>query len=410
MSPGEAAPSPTQFGPLPQGLDSATVLVVDDEATQILLLEHLLRENGRVRIVGTTDSREAARLFDAHAPDLVLLDLEMPYMDGYAVLEQLRARTPEGDFLPILVISGQVRAEAKRRALACGATDFVGKPYDPVETVLRVRNQLQARTLHRRLLQENERINQAVRERTRELQDALHTAGAASRAKSAFLSVVSHELRTPLTAIIALAELLRSQSESPLTPAQEQDLLGILAQAEHLADLISEILEFTNLETGTATMRSEPLDVRTLVWEVLESVDVPAGVQIHTDLPEGEVHLVSDSVHLLRVLTQMLSNAVKFAAEGEVRVSVRESDAGVTFEVQDFGAGIRPEHREQIFEAFWQAEDPMTRRASGLGLGLSVARERARLLGGTLYLAEGNAPGARFVLTLPTAAPPPPAA
>lgn len=106
MSPGEAAPSPTQFGPLPQGLDSATILVVDDEATQILLLEHLLREKGRVRIVGTTDSREAARLFDAHAPDLVLLDLEMPYMDGYAVLEQLRARTPAGDFLPILVISG----------------------------------------------------------------------------------------------------------------------------------------------------------------------------------------------------------------------------------------------------------------------------------------------------------------
>jgi putative two-component system response regulator len=149
---------------------ASKILVVDDEEANVQLLERLLRREGYARIASTTDPRQVLPIFQKFQPDLLLLDLMMPHLDGYAIMKQLKPGIPPGGFLPILVITADVSTPTKHRALADGATDFLTKPIDGAEVVLRVHNLLETRCLHRRLEGENERLEVRVQERTRELQ------------------------------------------------------------------------------------------------------------------------------------------------------------------------------------------------------------------------------------------------
>lgn len=132
----------------PEIIKEARVLVVDDEGGNLRLLEKLLQKAGYAHVRTTTDAREVVAIFDDFAPDLILLDLHMPEMDGFAVMEQLRPKIPEGTYLPILVLTADITPEAKRRALLVGAKDFLTKPFDSFEAMLRVWNLLEARFLY----------------------------------------------------------------------------------------------------------------------------------------------------------------------------------------------------------------------------------------------------------------------
>jgi putative two-component system response regulator len=132
-------------------LTDARILVVDDERVNVLLLERILGQQGYTNIRSTTDSYQAAALYEEFEPDLVLLDLHMPGLDGFAVMEQLGSRTPSDTFLPVLILTADIRPEVKRRALSAGAKDFVTKPFDRTEVLLRMQNLLETRFLHLRL-------------------------------------------------------------------------------------------------------------------------------------------------------------------------------------------------------------------------------------------------------------------
>jgi putative two-component system response regulator len=148
------------------------ILVVDDEDMNIQLLRHVLEPAGFTRLVTATDPRSVMPLFRAARPDLVLLDLKLPHLDGYHLLDLLRAEIPPDDYLPILVLTSDASADARRRALAGGAQDFLAKPLSPMEIRLRVGNLLETRFLHLALRDENERLEERVRQRTAELEEA----------------------------------------------------------------------------------------------------------------------------------------------------------------------------------------------------------------------------------------------
>lgn len=151
---------------------SAQLLIVDDEEPNLGLLEFLLRQAGFHQLTSTTDPRHALPLFQKCRPDLVLLDLGMPHLDGFAVLSQLRARIPADGYLPILVLTGDDSPEARQRALSEGARDFLRKPFDPAEVVLRIRNLLETRFLYLRVQQQNQQLEEKVLRRTEQLQQA----------------------------------------------------------------------------------------------------------------------------------------------------------------------------------------------------------------------------------------------
>ncbi len=153
-------------------LKDAAILVVDDEGSNVLLLKRLLTQAGYTNVRSTTDPRQVLSLYSAAPPDLILLDLHMPHLDGFAVMEALAPQIPAGTYLPILVLTADITPEAKRRALAIGAKDFLTKPFDHTEVLLRIRNLLETRYLHRQLQGQNRLLEEKVRERTLELEEA----------------------------------------------------------------------------------------------------------------------------------------------------------------------------------------------------------------------------------------------
>ena len=228
----------------------------------------------------------------------------------------------------------------------------------------------------------------------------------ASEAKSNFLAIMSHELRTPLNAILGYSDLLLAGVPEHIPPASETQVESMRVAAQHLSELIEEILTFARIEAGQEHAQIQMVELSGLVDGVRELVEPLARAKdltFHAQLQEGLGRVRTDARRLRQILLNLLSNAVKFTDEGEIRLDVaRDDDEGeLVLSVSDTGTGIAAENLEQIWEPFWQAEQTKTRRASGTGLGLSVVRQLARLLGGEVRVQSTMGRGTTFFVTLP---------
>jgi signal transduction histidine kinase len=226
---------------------------------------------------------------------------------------------------------------------------------------------------------------------------------AASEAKSAFLATMSHELRTPLNAIIGYQSLLKEGIDGSLNTSQLTQLSRIRAGADHLLGLIDEILTYSRVEAGKEIVRLDEADLRPIAEEAITMVRPLAeakGLPLNADVPD--VQLATDAGKLRQILLNLLSNAVKFTDRGEIRLRARLTGDTAEFSVIDTGIGIAEENLQRIFEPFWQVEQSSTRRAGGTGLGLSVTRSLARLLGGDVAVQSKLGEGSTFTVTLPT--------
>lgn len=234
--------------------------------------------------------------------------------------------------------------------------------------------------------------------------DARSEAESANRAKSDFLAVMSHELRTPLSAIMGYQELLADGITGPVNEQQAQQLGRIKVSARHLLSLIDEILTFTRLDAGQETLTIGPADLSCIIDESVELVEPLAharhlGVQVVKPLVETIIQ--TDPTKVRQMLVNLLSNAVKFTDEGSVRVTGEVVGGQVILTVSDTGVGIEAEHHQRIFEPFWQVEQKATRRSSGTGLGLTVTRRLANLMGGDINVTSESGRGTTFTIMLP---------
>jgi PAS domain S-box-containing protein len=227
---------------------------------------------------------------------------------------------------------------------------------------------------------------------------------AASEAKSAFLATMSHELRTPLNAIIGYQSLLKEGIDGALNESQLAQLSRIRAGADHLLGLIDEILTYSRVEADKEIVRLEEVELRPIVDEAITMVKPQAdtkGLALRVDVPDST--LKTDGGKLRQILLNLLSNAVKFTDRGEISLRARVNGDAAEFFIADTGIGIADENLQRIFDPFWQVEQSSTRRAGGTGLGLSVSRSLARLLGGEIRAESKLGKGSRFIVTLPAA-------
>jgi two-component system, sensor histidine kinase and response regulator len=239
-------------------------------------------------------------------------------------------------------------------------------------------------------------------------QEARREAETANRTKGDFLAVMSHELRTPLSAIIGYQELLADGITGPVTEQQRHQLGRIKVSARHLLELIDEILTYSRAEAGKEEVQYEVAGVNTMVDDaaaLIEPLAADKHVKFSVVRLDAPLEIRTDPRKVRQVLVNLLSNAVKFTdADGAVTLRAHRRGDTLEMTITDTGIGIEPDHLDRIFDPFWQVEQKATRRAGGTGLGLSVSRRLARLLGGDVLVASEPGVGSSFTVVLPVGA------
>jgi signal transduction histidine kinase len=231
---------------------------------------------------------------------------------------------------------------------------------------------------------------------------------AARRAKTDFLSVVNHELRTPLTAVVGYADLLEAGIPGPVTDKQRRHLVRIKESAWDLLELIDGILGYARYEGERAELNVKTVEPEVLLQDALRLVEGAAtekGLFLAVDAPPLLPAFPTDAEKARRILFHLLSNAVKFTPEGEVRVKIRSDSKWVCFSIADTGIGIPSTETRAIFEPFWQGERPETRTAGGAGMGLSLALKLAELLSGSIEVESEVNEGSTFTVRFPREGP-----
>ena len=352
------------------------ILVVDDEMGPRESLKMILNPYYNVHIAER--GGQAIELLAKHPVDLVTLDLKMPGFTGINVLEKIKQYDPD---IEAIIITGYGSLDTAIEGLRLGAFDYISKPFDVNHILALVRRGLERRGAKARL----------------------------RRVKSDFLSNVSHELRTPLSVVVGFVYLLLNQVIGKLTEEQQKVLETVYRNSEELLELIDNVLWLTSLNSGDSGTLIEKFDARDVVNDTLKRYDHTLrekGLHLRTDLADTGVWIVSDRSKIERIFHNVFNNAVKFTSQGEISVKLYPAvdRNGVKFEVADTGVGIEKNKIDSIFEPFHQVDNSSQRSFSGLGLGLTVARRMAELVGGKIEIASESNVGTRVVMTFPTQA------
>ena len=363
------------------------ILVVDDIAANRLAIRTALSNVDATFV-------EAANGFDALAITLeedlalILLDVQMPEMDGFEVCERLRANPQTAD-TPVIFVSAANKADEDRiHGYLSGATDYLSKPIH--DHILRAKTQV-----FLRLYRQN-----------RELQAALAAAQAADRAKDAFLANVSHELRTPLNAVIGLSALARRSS----TDARQREYLDKVNDAgQTLLAIINDLLDLTKIAAGELQFEATPFSLRQTAARVLSVIGHLAagkGLLLHGEIDETLPDvLVGDPLRLEQILLNLLNNAIKFTESGRIVVRVGLAElAGqrvrLQIEVEDSGIGMSDDEIGQIYKPFVQADPSISRKHGGTGLGLAICKQLAEGMDGAIEVSSRPGHGTRFLVRL----------
>src|ERR1700693_6014061 len=402
-------------------LKQARILIVDDDVGTICLLQNVFNRTGFVNHTSLTDSREAIQRIFELQPDLILLDLNMPNVTGFDILHELRHTLPPDlrpplppdAFLPVLVVTGESDSKTKRKSLAAGATDFLQKPFDMTELLMRIRNFLRTRLLHLEVEKQNIGLEQKVSERTAELSSALTELKQTQnqivqqerlRAFGEMAGGVVHDFNNSLLSIIGYSDLLLNNPDVLADRSITLRHLKTMNTAgRDAAHVVSRLRDFYR------NRESEDIFAAVDLNEVIEqsvSLTQPkwktqalaSGHKIEVALDLGKVPPVSGNPPDLReALTNLIFNAVDaMPAGGTVTLRSRAEDKAVLFEISDTGTGMSEDVRTRCLEPFFS-----TKGEKGTGLGLSMVFGIIKRHNGTLDIESALDRGSTFRIRLP---------
>lgn len=365
---------------------SFAILLVDDREENLYALEKTL-QNDHLKMIKALSGEEALKIALKEDISLILLDVQMPGMDGFEVAEILSGSNKTKNIPIIFITAISKEKEFILKGYEKGAVDYIPKPVDSdllktkVDLFLKLFDQhRELEKAQKELENANQSLEQKVFERTKELEASRELAEKSLKIKEEFLANMSHEIRTPVNAIIGFTELVL---KTDLSPEQQENLNAIHISAENLLNIINDILDFSKIEAGKLLLEETSFDLKELLENLIYLLKPKAsekGLLLKLDYdPKVPATVKGDPVRINQIFTNLINNALKFTNKGSVEVTVSpieiiENDLLIEFKVIDTGIGIPADKQTHIFESFSQAASDTTRKYGGTGLGLTIVK------------------------------------
>jgi len=367
-----------------------SLLLVDDEKSNLEVLLSILSSDYTIYM--TKSGPSAIEMAEKYSPDLILLDIIMPDMDGYEVLKALRSSS-KNKHIPVIFITGLNSVEDEEKGLDLGAADFIHKPFSAKIVKSRVRIQIQIVNHVSSMLKMH-----------KDLEEMAAVAEAANRAKSDFLAKTSHEIRTPMNAIMGITEILIENENLPTNI--EVGLDKIYNSCDMLLSIINDILDFSKIEAGKMDVLPVEYNVASIINDSvhlnimrIEGKPIEFKLKVDENIP---AKLVGDQLRIKQIFNNLLSNAFKYTDSGEVNLSICFKESCLEFSVRDTGYGMTKEQLKKLYDEysrFNQEHDGGT--SKGTGLGMAITQRLIHIMGGEINVESEPGKGSLFTVRLP---------
>lgn len=391
------------------------ILVIDDDAVDRMAIRRALKQSPlTLEHVQEVECGEAAIATLANYPfDCAFLDYRLPDFDGLELMKQLEVQEIS---VPLIVLTGQGDEQTAVDFMKAGASDYLVKSRISPELLAQcIRSALRVYQAERAVQAAQQQLhatnalllqqNQALEEQRRQIQRQTIEVMRASRLKSEFLATMSHELRTPLNAIIGFSQLLMRRRSETWTAKQADMVARIHSNGKNLLALLNEILDFSKLDAKRLELRPEPFNLAKLAETTvaeMRSLAEQKSLALALTLALDQDMVFNDPTRVRQVLTNLISNAIKFTERGSVTVSLRElAEDQIEIAVADTGIGLSQSELTSIFEAFRQVDQTHTRKHMGTGLGLAIVDSLVALMGGSITVESQPQAGSTFYVRLP---------
>jgi two-component system sensor histidine kinase/response regulator len=389
-------------GTMKHGTHGASIMVVDDNPSNVKLLEAMLQQQGH-EVVSFPSGRLALAAAMINPPDLILLDINMPEMNGYEVCEQLKS-TEGSSGIPVIFLSALNEIQDKVRAFRSGAVDYISKPFQLEEVHARVETHLKLHQLEQALKRQNELLEETVTARTRELAEAHARLKILDSTKGEFLNLISHELRTPLNGLLGVGELILD--DMPRTVENEELQRLFQNCRRRILSILDDALLLAQIDAEGEMFRFAPVPLSMALSRAIErTTELAESRHVTLSLPPAIHDLVlGDEDLLVRALHALLETGVKFSENGEtVRVARKILPDSIKVIIESYGRSIPGPSMAKFFEVFSVSE--ASTPGGDLGLGPAVAYRILLLFGASVSVANREPSGIRLTISLRAAGP-----
>lgn len=362
-----------------------TVLVVDDTAANLEMLGAMLRVKN-IQILASLTGKQALTIAEAKKPDIILLDIQMPEMDGYEVCTALKANPITRD-IPVIFLTAKSETTDIIKGFDLGAVDYITKPFKPPELFARLQTHFELKMLQDRMVEQNRQLVEL------------------NKLKNEFLGVAVHDLKNPLAGISGIAEFLRTSPEID-RDTTDQCLDTIIAQSNKMFAIIKNLLNINALERGKIQLTIQVLNISALVQATVESYGLRAEgksltITIYSD---DSVFALADEIATIQILDNLVSNAIKFSPQGkriDITIFEEPETRMARVEVKDEGPGISDVEQKQLFQSFSKLSAQPTAGESSTGLGLSIVKRMVEEMNGKVWCESSPGHGATFIVRMP---------